>query len=144
MNYTRKPLICLISLEIIYLEFWILDIWLLPIWPLCLQFSKELMGFIRSYGQTHLILLQSSWNLFYGLRVVRLTFLPNLKKIWKKIIFSEIYALCYIFYFYGPEIYRLYRTKFCGPVMIKLYKEMMLLLKLWVKVNIILQNLDMW
>ena len=25
--------------------------------------------------------------------------------------------------FYGPEMYRLYRTKLYGPVMIKLYKE---------------------
>ena len=41
---------------------------------------KELMGFIKSYDLTHLILLQLSGNLVYGLRVVRLTFLPNFKK----------------------------------------------------------------
>ena len=28
------------------------------------------MGFVKSYGQTHLILLQMSWNLLYVLRVV--------------------------------------------------------------------------
>ena len=38
-------------------------------------------------------------------------------------VFSEIYTLCYIFYIYGSEMYRLYRTKLYGPVMIKLYKE---------------------
>ena len=25
--------------------------------------------------------------------------------------------------FYGSEMYRLYRTRLCGPVMVKLYKE---------------------
>ena len=38
-------------------------------------------------------------------------------------IFSAIYAFYYIFYIYGSETYRLYRTKLYGPVMIKLYKE---------------------
>ena len=30
--------------------------------------------------------------------------------------FFEIYALCCIFYFYGSEMYRLYRTKLYCPV----------------------------
>ena len=34
-----------------------------------------------------------------------------------------MYALCYIFYLYGSELYRLYRTKLYGPVIVKLYKE---------------------
>ena len=34
-----------------------------------------------------------------------------------------MYALCYIFYLYGSEMYRLYRTKLFGPVIIELYKE---------------------
>ena len=38
-------------------------------------------------------------------------------------MFSAIYALCYIFYLYGYEMYRLYRTKLYGPVIINLYKE---------------------
>ena len=38
-------------------------------------------------------------------------------------MFSKIYALCYIFYLYGPEMYGLYRNKLYGPVMVKLYKE---------------------
>ena len=37
--------------------------------------------------------------------------------------FCEIYVLCYIFYLYGSETYRLYRTKLYGPVIINLYKE---------------------
>ena len=51
--------------------------------------------------------------------------------------------MLYILNFYGPEMYRLHRTKFHGPVMINLHKKMMLLLKYWVKVNIISQKLDM-
>ena len=39
------------------------------------------------------------------------------------LIFCVIYALYYIFYLYGSEMYRFYRTKLYGPVMIKLYKE---------------------
>ena len=31
--------------------------------------------------------------------------------------------MIYIFHLYGPQIYRSYRTKLYGPVMIKLYKE---------------------
>ena len=88
-----------------------------------INFSKELMGFIKSDGQTCLILLQLSWNLFYGLRVVRSTFLSNFKKIWESWIFSEIYALYYIVYFYGFEMYGLYRTKLYGSVMVTLYNE---------------------
>ena len=37
--------------------------------------------------------------------------------------FCDVYALCYISYLYGSEMYRLYRTKFYGPLMINLYKE---------------------
>ena len=37
--------------------------------------------------------------------------------------FCAIYALCYIFYLYDSEMYRLYRTKLYGPVMMNLYKE---------------------
>ena len=38
-------------------------------------------------------------------------------------IFNEVYALYYIFYPYGSEMYRLYRTKIYGLVIINLYKE---------------------
>ena len=41
-----------------------------------------------------------------------------------------------IFYLYGSEMYRLYRTKLYGPVMNKLYKENYVLLKKWVKFNV--------
>ena len=34
-----------------------------------------------------------------------------------------MYALCYWLYLYGPEIYKIYRTKFYGPVMNKIYKK---------------------
>ena len=37
--------------------------------------------------------------------------------------FCDIYALCYIFYLYGSEMYRLYRTKLYGPAIVKLCKE---------------------
>ena len=37
--------------------------------------------------------------------------------------FIEIYALCCLFYFYGPEMYRLYRIKLYGLEMVNLYKE---------------------
>ena len=44
--------------------------------------------------------------------------------------FYESYALCSIVYLYGPEIYRTYRTKLYGPVMIKLYKKNYIILEI--------------
>ena len=41
-------------------------------------------------------------------------------------------------------MYRIYRTKLYGPVMIKLYKENDVMIEIMSKFNIILQNLDMW
>ena len=41
----------------------------------------------------------------------------------KKLKFSKIYALCCVFYLYGPEMYRLYRTILYGLVIVNLYKE---------------------
>ena len=41
-------------------------------------------------------------------------------------------------------MYRIYRIKLYGPVMINLYKEKYVTIEIRVKVNIILQNLDTW
>ena len=41
-------------------------------------------------------------------------------------------------------MYRLYRTKLDGPGIIKLYKENDVMIEIMGKINIILQNLDMW
>ena len=62
--------------------------------------------------------------------MVTLTFLPNFKKIEELEIFSAMYALCYIFYLYGSEMYRLHRTKLYDPVMIELYKENVVMLEI--------------
>ena len=46
------------------------------IFDISINFSNELMHFKKSYAQTHLILLQLSWNLVYGLRMVR-SYIPT-------------------------------------------------------------------
>ena len=47
-------------------------------------------------------------------------------------------TLCYIFYLYDSEMYRLYRTKLYGPVMIKLNAENDVMIEIMGKFNIIL------
>ena len=41
-------------------------------------------------------------------------------------------------------MYRIYRTKLSGPVMINLYKENDVNIEIMSKININSQNLDMW
>ena len=68
-------------------------------------------------------MFQESWNLVLWVRGDEVNNPTKFEENVKNLNFYEIYALCCRFYPYGPEIYRINRTKFYGPVINEIYKK---------------------